>query len=67
MNVRSIVSVALVLTLLMFVVHCTYVTSNAYSHPSIVLQSQTNDGYLMIKSILYFYLLQRSNNYGRFS
>jgi dolichyl-diphosphooligosaccharide--protein glycosyltransferase len=46
MNARSVVSVALVLTLLMFVVHCTYVTSNAYSHPSIVLQSQANDGYV---------------------
>uniref|UniRef100_A0A9J2PCA5 dolichyl-diphosphooligosaccharide--protein glycotransferase n=1 Tax=Ascaris lumbricoides TaxID=6252 RepID=A0A9J2PCA5_ASCLU len=44
MNARSIVSVVLVLMLLMFVVHCTYVTSNAYSHPSVVLQSHTSDG-----------------------
>uniref|UniRef100_A0A0N5AM62 dolichyl-diphosphooligosaccharide--protein glycotransferase n=1 Tax=Syphacia muris TaxID=451379 RepID=A0A0N5AM62_9BILA len=43
-NTRSIVSVVLVLMLLMFVVHCTYVTSNAYSHPSVVLQSHTSDG-----------------------
>ncbi|VDK58447.1 unnamed protein product [Gongylonema pulchrum] len=44
MNARSIVSVVLVLMLLMFVVHCTYVTSNAYSHPSVVLQSHSSDG-----------------------
>ncbi|VDN54963.1 unnamed protein product [Dracunculus medinensis] len=44
MNARSVVSVVLVLMLLMFVVHCTYVTSNAYSHPSVVLQSHTSDG-----------------------
>lgn len=44
MNARSIVSVVLVLMLLMFVVHCTYVTSNAYSHPSVVLQSHNSRG-----------------------
>ncbi|MCP9258964.1 Dolichyl-diphosphooligosaccharide--protein glycosyltransferase subunit STT3B [Dirofilaria immitis] len=44
MNARSIVSVVLVLMLLMFVVHCTYVTSNAYSHPSVVLQSHNSHG-----------------------
>ncbi|VDM07516.1 unnamed protein product [Wuchereria bancrofti] len=44
MNARSIVSVVLVLMLLMFVVHCTYVTSNAYSHPSVVLQSHNSKG-----------------------
>uniref|UniRef100_A0A915Q001 dolichyl-diphosphooligosaccharide--protein glycotransferase n=1 Tax=Setaria digitata TaxID=48799 RepID=A0A915Q001_9BILA len=44
MNARSIVSVVLVLMLLMFVVHCTYVTSNAYSHPSVVLQAHSPDG-----------------------
>ncbi|CAG9540143.1 unnamed protein product [Cercopithifilaria johnstoni] len=44
MNARSIVSVVLVLMLLMFVVHCTYVTSNAYSHPSVVLQSHSSNG-----------------------
>lgn len=44
-NARSSVSVVLVLLLLMFVVHCTYVTSNAYSHPSVVLQSHTAGGY----------------------
>lgn len=46
MNARSIVSVVLVLMLLMFVVHCTYVTSNAYSHPSVVLQSHNSKGYV---------------------
>uniref|UniRef100_A0A915DK88 dolichyl-diphosphooligosaccharide--protein glycotransferase n=1 Tax=Ditylenchus dipsaci TaxID=166011 RepID=A0A915DK88_9BILA len=44
MNARSIVLVALLFILLMYVAHCTYVTSNAYSHPSVVLQSHTSDG-----------------------
>ncbi|KAJ1372937.1 oligosaccharyl transferase stt3 subunit [Parelaphostrongylus tenuis] len=43
-NSRSLVSVVLVLFLLMFVVHATYVTSNAYSHPSVVLQSSNAQG-----------------------
>ncbi|ETN69475.1 hypothetical protein NECAME_15282 [Necator americanus] len=43
-NSRSLVSVVLVLFLLMFVVHATYVTSNAYSHPSVVLQSSNSHG-----------------------
>ncbi|GMS88711.1 hypothetical protein PENTCL1PPCAC_10886, partial [Pristionchus entomophagus] len=43
-NVRSIVSFVMSILLLMFVVHATYVTSNAYSHPSVVLQSSTSNG-----------------------
>ena len=44
MNVRTIISVTLVIILLMFAVHCTWVTSNAYSSPSIVLASYRDDG-----------------------
>ncbi len=44
-NVRSIISITLVMTLLMFAVHCTWVTSNAYSSPSIVLASYKDDGW----------------------
>lgn len=43
-NNRTVVSLALMFILLMYVAHCTYVTSNAYSHPSVVLQSSTSDG-----------------------
>lgn len=43
-NVRSVVIVAILMMLLMFAVHCTWVTSNAYSSPSIVLASYTQDG-----------------------
>lgn len=43
-NVRSIVTMGIVLTLVMFVFHCTWVTSNAYSSPSIVLASYGQDG-----------------------
>ena len=41
---RSIVVVAVLMLLMMFAVHCTWVTSNAYSSPSIVLASYGNDG-----------------------
>lgn len=44
MNVKSIVVVALMMILLLFAVHCTWVTSNAYSSPSIVLASYGHDG-----------------------
>lgn len=43
-NVRSIVTIGVVLTLVMFAIHCTWVTSNAYSSPSIVLASYGHDG-----------------------
>uniref|UniRef100_A0A1B6E412 dolichyl-diphosphooligosaccharide--protein glycotransferase n=1 Tax=Clastoptera arizonana TaxID=38151 RepID=A0A1B6E412_9HEMI len=43
-NVRSIVIVAVLMMLLMFAVHCTWVTGNAYSSPSIVLASYGHDG-----------------------
>lgn len=44
MNLRFIVVGAVVVLLMMFAVHCTWVTSNAYSSPSIVLASYGNDG-----------------------
>ncbi len=43
-NIRSIVIVAVLMMLMMFAVHCTWVTSNAYSSPSIVLASYRQDG-----------------------
>lgn len=43
-NIRSIVIVAVLMMLMMFAVHCTWVTSNAYSSPSIVLASYGHDG-----------------------
>lgn len=45
-NVRSFVIVAVMMMLMMFAVHCTWVTSNAYSSPSIVLASYGQDGYV---------------------
>ena len=44
-NIRSIVIVAVLMMLMMFAVHCTWVTSNAYSSPSIVLASYRPDGW----------------------
>ncbi|KAG5669929.1 hypothetical protein PVAND_000219 [Polypedilum vanderplanki] len=36
-NIKSMVVIAILMLLMMFAVHCTWVTSNAYSSPSIVL------------------------------
>ncbi|KJR81671.1 dolichyl-diphosphooligosaccharide--protein glucosylltransferase [Sporothrix schenckii 1099-18] len=41
---KSFVTGAVVIYLIMFVAHCTWVTSNAYSSPSVVLASKLPDG-----------------------
>ncbi|KAB7506784.1 Dolichyl-diphosphooligosaccharide--protein glycosyltransferase subunit STT3B [Armadillidium nasatum] len=43
-NTKSMVVVAAIMILMMFSVHCTWITSNAYSSPSIVLASFNQDG-----------------------
>ena len=43
-NIRTLVLLAIMMILMMFTVHCTWVTSNAYSSPSIVLASYGQDG-----------------------
>lgn len=48
-NLKSIVVVAILMLLMMFAVHCTWVTSNAYSSPSIVLAFYNgNDGLVIM-------------------
>ena len=44
-NLKSVTVFTLLIMLLLFAVHCTWVTSSAYSSPSVVLASQNNDGY----------------------
>ncbi|OJJ88860.1 dolichyl-diphosphooligosaccharide--protein glycosyltransferase subunit STT3 [Aspergillus glaucus CBS 516.65] len=41
---KAIVTSSVVIYLLLFVAHCTWVTSNAYSSPSVVLASRLPDG-----------------------
>lgn len=43
-NIKSIVTMLMLMLLMMFAVHCTWVTSNAYSSPSVVLASYNHDG-----------------------
>lgn len=45
---KSVVTGTIVAYLLLFVAHCTWVTSNAYSSPSVVLASKLPDGSQMI-------------------
>jgi len=68
MNIKSIVVVALLMMVMLFAVHCTWVTSNAYSSPSIVLASYGNDG---TRNILddfreaYYWLRQNTDDKAR--
>lgn len=41
---KAVVSISMAIYLVMFVFHCTWVTSNAYSSPSVVLASRMPDG-----------------------
>lgn len=41
---KAVVSASITVYLLLFVAHCTWVTSNAYSSPSVVLASRMPDG-----------------------
>lgn len=43
-NVKTFVVLCIAFMLVLFCVHCTWVTSNAYSSPSIVLSSYSSDG-----------------------
>jgi len=67
-NIRSIVVVAVLMLLMMFAVHCTWVTSNAYSSPSIVLASYGNDGSRQILDDFreaYYWLWQNTDEDAR--
>lgn len=67
-NIRSIVTVVIMLLLMLFAVHCTWVTSNAYSSPSIVLASYGNDGTRQILDDFreaYFWLSQNTADEAR--
>lgn len=68
MNVKSIVIVALMMILMLFAVHCTWVTSNAYSSPSIVLASYGHDGSRNILDDFreaYYWLRQNTDDKAR--
>lgn len=43
-NLRNAVVIGAFVLMMMFTLHCTWITSNAYSSPSIVLASYSNDG-----------------------
>ncbi|ENN70786.1 hypothetical protein D910_03648 [Dendroctonus ponderosae] len=67
-NIRSVAAVILVLLLMLFAVHCTWVTSNAYSSPSIVLASYGSDGTRQILDDFreaYFWLSQNTADDAR--
>lgn len=67
-NMKTLISVLLVMMLMLFVVHCTWVTSNAYSSPSIVLASYSNDGSRVILDDFreaYFWLSQNTEDKSR--
>ncbi|GLV42191.1 Catalytic subunit 3B of the oligosaccharyltransferase complex [Carabus blaptoides fortunei] len=68
MNLRFIVVMVIMVLLMMFAVHCTWVTSNAYSSPSIVLASYSGDGSRQILDDFreaYFWLSQNTADDAR--
>lgn len=56
-NLRTVAFILLTMLLVFFVIHCTWVTSNAYSSPSIVLASYSGDGYVIFYSNIFNYLM----------
>ncbi|KAL0098382.1 hypothetical protein PUN28_020347 [Cardiocondyla obscurior] len=67
-NLRNVVVIGMLMLLMMFTVHCTWVTSNAYSSPSIVLASYSNDGGRAILDDFreaYYWLAQNTANDAR--
>lgn len=65
---KTVIAAFVMIVLLMFVVHCTWVTSNAYSSPSIVLASYNNDGSRMILDDFreaYYWLSQNTDDKAR--
>ncbi|XP_032664335.1 dolichyl-diphosphooligosaccharide--protein glycosyltransferase subunit STT3B isoform X1 [Odontomachus brunneus] len=67
-NIRNVVIIGILMLLMLFTVHCTWVTSNAYSSPSIVLASYSNDGGRAILDDFreaYYWLAQNTPNDAR--
>lgn len=67
-NLKTTVSLILIVMLMLFVLHCTWVTSNAYSSPSIVLASYSNDGNRVILDDFreaYYWLAQNTADDAR--
>ena len=67
-NKRMFVIMALLMILMLFAIHCTWVTSNAYSSPSIVLASYSGDGSRVILDDFreaYYWLAQNTPDDAR--
>nr|CAI5860782.1 unnamed protein product [Callosobruchus analis] len=67
-STRFNVSVVVLLLLMLFAVHCTWVTSNAYSSPSVVLASYGADGSRQILDDFregYYWLSQNTDDSAR--
>ncbi|CAE1262112.1 STT3 [Acanthosepion pharaonis] len=67
-NIKSTINIAVVMMLMLFAVHCTWVTSSAYSSPSIVLASYNHDGSRTILDDFreaYFWLRQNTHDKAR--
>jgi dolichyl-diphosphooligosaccharide--protein glycosyltransferase len=66
-NLRLIVLIAVLFILLLFAVHCTWVTSNAYSSPSVVLATYDQSGRQILDDFreAYFWLWQNTGDDAR--
>jgi dolichyl-diphosphooligosaccharide--protein glycosyltransferase len=67
-NIGSIAILVFMMFLVLFAVHCTWVTSSAYSSPSVVLASNNPDGSRMILDDFreaYYWLRQNTPDHAR--
>jgi len=67
-HLKTITVMLLLMMLMLFAIHCTWVTSNAYSSPSIVLASTNYDGSRNILDDFreaYFWLRQNTDEHSR--
>ena len=65
---KTLITGAITCYLLLFVLHCTWVTSNAYSSPSVVLASRLPDGSQHIIDDYreaYYWLRQNTHSHGK--
>ncbi|XP_048237606.1 dolichyl-diphosphooligosaccharide--protein glycosyltransferase subunit STT3B-like isoform X2 [Haliotis rufescens] len=68
MNIKSVIVIAMLMMLMLFAVHCTWVTSSAYSSPSIVLASYGQGGSRTILDDFreaYYWLRQNTHDKAR--
>ncbi|ESP02750.1 hypothetical protein LOTGIDRAFT_110908 [Lottia gigantea] len=64
-NIKSVIVIAMLMMLMLFAVHCTWVTSSAYSSPSIVLATYGHGGRNILDDFREAYFWLRHNTHDK--